>query len=62
MWLFKLFVHFLKGTNRFFSKVAATQMGIEVEYVDATDLTKLQDAIKPTTKVLQRSASTDVIR
>lgn len=39
------------GTNRYFSRVAATQMGIEVSFVDATDLSKLKSAIKPATKV-----------
>ncbi|KAL9950805.1 hypothetical protein ACROYT_G043367 [Oculina patagonica] len=39
------------GTNRYFSRVAATQMGIEISFVDATDLSKLKSAIKPTTKV-----------
>lgn len=38
------------GTNRFFSKVA-TRQGIEVDFVDATDLDKLKKAIKENTKV-----------
>ncbi|KAJ7358792.1 hypothetical protein OS493_021571 [Desmophyllum pertusum] len=40
------------GTNRYFSRVAATQMGIEVSFVDATDLSKLKSAIKPATKMV----------
>lgn len=39
------------GTNRYFSKVAATQMGIEITFVDASDLSKLKNGIKPNTKV-----------
>ena len=39
------------GTNRYFSRVAATQMGIEISFVDVTDLDKLKSAIKPNTKV-----------
>lgn len=39
------------GTNRYFSKVVATQMGIEITFVDASDLSKLKDGIKPNTKV-----------
>ena len=48
--LFQFFFHFL-GTNRYFSRVAATQMGIEISFVDASDLSKLKNAIKPNTKV-----------
>ena len=39
------------GTNRYFSKVVATQMGIEITFVDASDLSKLKNGIKPNTKV-----------
>ena len=39
------------GTNRYFSKVAKPHMGIETTFVDATDLDKLKNAIKPNTKV-----------
>lgn len=46
-----MIVVILLGTNRYFSRVAATQMGIEISFVDATDLSKLKSAIKPTTKV-----------
>lgn len=38
------------GTNRYFSKVVARQ-GIEVDFVDATNLDNLKKAIKPNTKV-----------
>ena len=44
-------IFFLTGTNRYFSRVAATQMGIELTFVDASDLSKLKNAIKPNTKV-----------
>lgn len=40
------------GTNRYFSRVAATQMGIEVSFVDLTDLNMLKTAIKPNTKMV----------
>lgn len=38
------------GTNRLFSKVASRQ-GIEVDFVDATDVDKIKAAIKKNTKV-----------
>lgn len=40
------------GTNRYFSRVAATQMGVEISFVDASDLSKLRNAIKPNTKMI----------
>ncbi|CAH3115850.1 unnamed protein product [Pocillopora meandrina] len=40
------------GTNRYFSKVAAANMGIEISMVDASDLSKLKAAIKPKTKMV----------
>ena len=45
------FFFVLTGTNRYFSKVAAANMGIEISMVDASDLSKLKAAIKPKTKV-----------
>ena len=41
----------LLGTNRYFSQVAATQMGIGISFVDLAELSKLKSAIKPNTKV-----------
>jgi hypothetical protein len=38
------------GTNRYFSQ-CATRFGIEVDFVDATDLALFEKAIKPNTKV-----------
>ncbi|XP_044169447.1 cystathionine gamma-lyase-like [Acropora millepora] len=40
------------GTNRYFSQVAAPQMGIEISFVDLAELSKLKSAIKPNTKMV----------
>jgi len=39
------------GTNRFFSKIA-TRQGIEVDFIDATDVNKVKKTIKPNTKMI----------
>lgn len=38
------------GTNRLFSKVIA-KFGIDVSFVDTTDVKKVEEAIRPNTKV-----------
>ena len=50
LWLICFNFH-SSGTNRYFSRVAKPQMGIDVTFVDATDLENLKSAIKPNTKV-----------
>ena len=40
----------LPGTNRYFRQVA-TRMKIETSFVDATDVSQVQKAMKPNTKV-----------
>ncbi|XP_044169451.1 cystathionine gamma-lyase-like [Acropora millepora] len=40
------------GTNRYFSQVAAPQMGVEISFVDLAELSKLKSAIKPNTKMV----------
>jgi len=40
------------GTNRYFSQVAAPQMGIGISFVDLAELSKLKSAIKPNTKMV----------
>lgn len=39
------------GTNRYFRKVA-TRMGLEIDFVDATDPANVQKAMKPNTKMV----------
>lgn len=38
------------GTNRLFSKVAS-KFGVETSYVDLSDISNVENAIKPNTKV-----------
>ncbi|XP_067028412.1 cystathionine gamma-lyase-like [Acropora muricata] len=40
------------GTYRYFSQIAAPQIGIEISFVDLSDLSKLKSAIKPNTKMV----------
>ena len=39
------------GTNRYFRKIAS-KSGIETSYVDATNPTNIESAIKPSTKMV----------
>ena len=39
------------GTNRYFRKIAS-RLGIETSYVDATNPTNIEMAIKPSTKMV----------
>lgn len=39
------------GTNRYFRQIA-TRMGIEIDFIDATDVNKVKAAIKPNTKMI----------
>lgn len=48
---FPLFLLILPGTYRYFSQIAAPQIGMEISFVDLSDLSKLKSAIKPNTKV-----------
>jgi len=40
------------GTYRYFSQIAAPQIGLEISFVDLSDLSKLESAIKPNTKMV----------
>lgn len=39
------------GTNRYFRQIA-TRMGIEIDFIDATDVNKVKATIKPNTKMI----------
>ncbi|XP_074611884.1 cystathionine gamma-lyase-like isoform X3 [Acropora palmata] len=42
----------LVGTYGYFSQIAAPQIGLEISFVDLSDLSKLESAIKPNTKMV----------